>query len=80
MEFEILAEKKICTDKSLFISTLSRRAFEESGCEAFNCSNGYFLYERHFNPDRRGIEILAKLPDFESAVKMVELWEFEDVT
>lgn len=77
MDDELLAVKPLSNSRSLYISTLSRKAYQEAGGDAFVSDRGYFLYERDERPNGNGIEILAKLPTLEAAFKLMELWDFE---
>lgn len=75
MDEELLVVKRLSSSRSLCISTLSRKAFQEAGA-GFESDRGYFLYERDERPNGNGIEILAKLPSIEAAFRIAEMWEF----
>ena len=77
MDDELLVVKPLSNTRSLYISTLSRKAYEEAGGGAFVSDRGYFLYELDERPNGSGIEILAKLPSLEAVFKMIELWGFQ---
>lgn len=77
MDDELLVVKPLSNTRSLYISTLSRKAYDEAGGDAFASDRGYFLYERDERPNGNGIEILAKLPTIEAAFKLIEIWGFQ---
>lgn len=67
---DFLSYRRIDGERYLYISSLSKSAVSESAAEHLG-DDGYFLYE--CGPD--GIDVLAKVASFESALRLLEIYE-----
>jgi hypothetical protein len=72
MDEDLYLSTRIDQNRSLCISSLPRKTFEECGAEFFPSDRGFFVYEQD---DRLagGISILAKVASLEAAYRLVEL-------
>jgi hypothetical protein len=72
MDEDLYLKARLDENRSLCISSISRKTFEECGAEFFPNDRGFFIYEQD---DRAtgGISILAKVASLDAAYRIVDL-------
>lgn len=73
MDDDIYLSTKIDENRSLCISAISRKTFEECGAEYFSTDHGFFIYERDSRMNRGGISILGKVASLDAAYRFFDL-------
>jgi hypothetical protein len=71
---EILASIAIKDGRTIHVATLSKQTLIEAGVDHMGCE-GYFLFEVFGgNGDVGGISILGKMPSFEAALRLADIF------
>lgn len=74
MDDDFFVETRIDEDRSLCISSVSKKTFQQLGSEFFPSDRGYFICEHDRRRPEGGISILAKVASLDAAYRLVELW------
>ncbi len=75
MDDEFFVATQIDKNRSLCISSVSKKTFAEVGAEFFPSDHGYFICEHDNRRPASGLSILAKVASLEAAYRLVELWQ-----
>lgn len=73
MDDDLYLTAQIDSTRSLCISSLSRKTFEECGAEFFPSDRGYFIYERDDRNLSGGISVLSKVASLEAAYRFFDI-------
>lgn len=73
MEDDLFLTAQIDSNRSLCISSLSCKTFEECGAEFFPSERGFFIYERDDRNPGGGISVLGKAASLEAAYRFFEI-------
>lgn len=76
MDDELILSTRIDENRSLCISSVSRKTYLDSDAQVFGSDRGFFVIEQDDTPGGGGgFAILAKVASLEAAYRMFELLE-----
>lgn len=74
MDDDLFLSAEIAPNRSLCISSLSSRIYQECASDAFPTERGFFVYEQDHGPAGGGIAVLAKVASLEAAYRFFEIF------
>lgn len=75
MDDELILSTRIDENRSLCISSVSRKTYQETDAQVFGSDRGFFVIEQDDTPGGGGFAILAKVASLEAAYRMFELFQ-----
>jgi hypothetical protein len=75
MDDELILATRIDENRSLFISSVSRKTYLDTDAQVFGSDRGFFVIEQDDSPGGGGFSILAKVASLEAAYRLSELFE-----
>lgn len=73
MDDELILSTRIDENRSLCISSVSRKTYLDSDAQVFGSERGFFIIEQDDSPGGGGFAVLAKVASLEAAYRMFEL-------
>ena len=74
MDDDLFLRAEIAPNRSLCISSLSSRTYQECARDAFPNERGFFVYEQEHGSNGGGISVLAKVASLEAAFRFFEIF------
>ena len=75
MDDELILSTRIDDNRSLCISSVSRKTYLDTDAHVFGSDRGFFIIEQDDSPGGGGFAVLAKVASLEAAYRMFELFE-----
>lgn len=75
MDDELILSTRIDANRSLCISSVSRKTYLDTDAQVFGSDRGFFVIEQDDTPGGGGFSVLAKAASLEAAYRMFELFE-----
>jgi hypothetical protein len=75
MDDDFLVCERIDSYRSLCISTLSRKTLDEAEASHLGDGTGFYIFEVDNRPEVSGINVLARVASFESALRIISIWQ-----
>lgn len=70
---DVFLSTKIDAKRTLCIGPLSARTYRESGGKGLGGDYGYFVYEVDTESPEAGLEVIAKAPSINAALRLYEI-------